>query len=39
MEIIPRDLNQEFESWRFSDVRYVSTGEAGQLMDYTLNAR
>jgi murein tripeptide amidase MpaA len=37
MEIIPRDLNQEFESWRFSDVRYVSSGEAGQLMDYTLN--
>ena len=23
--------------WRFSDVKYVSSGEAGQLMDYTLN--
>jgi len=37
MEVIPKDLNQEFETWRFTDVKYVSSGEAGQLMDYTLN--
>jgi Zinc carboxypeptidase len=37
MEIIPRDLNQEFETWRFGDVKYVTSGEAGQLMDYTLH--
>ncbi len=37
MEIIPKDLNQEFETWRFSDVKYVTSGEAGQLMDYTLH--
>jgi len=37
METIPKDLNQEFETWRFADVKYVSSGEAGQLMDYTLN--
>jgi murein tripeptide amidase MpaA len=37
MEVIPKDLNQEFETWRFSDVKYVSSGEAGQMMDYTLN--
>jgi hypothetical protein len=36
MEVIPKDLNQEFETWRFSDVKYVNSGEAGQLMDYTL---
>jgi hypothetical protein len=37
MEVIPKELNQEFETWRFTDVKYVSSGEAGQLMDYTLN--
>ena len=37
MEVIPKDLNQEFETWRFTDVKYVSSGEAGQLMDYALN--
>jgi murein tripeptide amidase MpaA len=37
MELIPMDLNQEFETWRFTDVKYVSSGEAGQMMDYTLN--
>jgi murein tripeptide amidase MpaA len=37
MEMIPRELDQEFETWRFTDVKYVSSGEAGQMMDYTLN--
>jgi murein tripeptide amidase MpaA len=37
METIPKDLDQEFETWRFSDVKYVNSGEAGQLMDYTLH--
>ena len=37
MEIIPKDIEQEFETWRFTDVKYVNSGEAGQLMDYTLN--
>jgi hypothetical protein len=36
METIPKELNQEFETWRFSDVKYVNSGEAGQLMDYSL---
>jgi hypothetical protein len=37
MELIPKRLDQEFETWRFSDVKYITSGEAGQLMDYTLN--
>lgn len=37
LETIPKALDQEFETWRFTDVKYVNSGEAGQLMDYTLN--
>jgi murein tripeptide amidase MpaA len=37
MEIIPKDLDQEFETWRFSDVKDVTSGEAGLLKDYTLH--
>ena len=37
METIPKDLDQNFETWRFSDVKYVNSGEAGQLMDYALH--
>jgi hypothetical protein len=37
MELIPKGLDQEFETWRFTDVKYVTSGEAGQLRDYTLN--
>jgi murein tripeptide amidase MpaA len=37
MATIPKELDQEFETWRFTDVKYVNSGEAGQLMDYTLN--
>jgi murein tripeptide amidase MpaA len=37
MEIIPKELDQEFETWRFSDVKSATSGEAGLLMDYTLN--
>jgi hypothetical protein len=36
MQPIPKELDQEFETWRFSEVKYVNSGEAGQLMDYTL---
>jgi murein tripeptide amidase MpaA len=37
MEPVTKTLNQEFETWRFTDVKYVTSGEAGQLVDYTLN--
>ncbi len=36
MDVIPKELDQEFETWRFTDVKYVTSGEAGQMMDYTL---
>jgi hypothetical protein len=36
MEKTPRVLNQEFETWRFSDIKSTNGGEAGTLMDYTL---
>ncbi len=36
MEVLPKELDQEFETWRFSDVKHVSSREAGELMDYTL---
>jgi murein tripeptide amidase MpaA len=38
MEIIPKELNQEFDTWRFSDVNYVNSGESGQMIDYALHA-
>ena len=31
-----KPLDQEFDTWRFSDVKYVVSGEAGQLVDYTM---
>lgn len=37
LETIPKDLDQEFETWRFSDVKYVNSGEAGQMLDYTIH--
>jgi len=37
MEIISKGLNQEFDTWRFSDVNYAKSGEAGQMIDYTLH--
>ncbi len=36
LEKITKPLNQEFDTWRFSDVKYVTSGEAGQLVDYTM---
>jgi hypothetical protein len=36
MEPITKALDQEFETWRFSDIKTTSGGEAGTLMDYTL---
>jgi hypothetical protein len=38
MERIAKPLDQEFDTWRFTDVKYVSSGEAGNLVDYTMNA-
>ena len=38
MEMIPKDLDREFETWRFTDVKYVNSGEAGQMLDYTVHA-
>ena len=37
MERIGKELDQEFETWRFSDVKQVYSGEAGLVMDYTLH--
>jgi hypothetical protein len=37
MERINKPLEQEFDTWRFTDVKYVSSGEAGNLVDYTMN--
>jgi hypothetical protein len=37
MEKITKPLDQEFETWRFTDVKYVSSGEAGNLVDYTMH--
>ena len=37
MEPISKALAQNFETWRFTDVKYVNSGEAGQLVDYTLH--
>lgn len=36
MEVIPKELDQEFETWRFRNVKRVGSREAGELMDYTL---
>jgi hypothetical protein len=36
MEKTTKPLTQEFDTWRFSDVKYVNSGEAGQLVDYTM---
>ncbi len=36
MERISKPLEQEFDTWRFTDVKYVSSGEAGNLVDYTM---
>jgi len=36
MEPIPKALDREFDTWRFSDVKYVNSGEAGNLVDYTM---
>jgi murein tripeptide amidase MpaA len=37
LETITKDLDQEFETWRFTDVKYVNSGEAGQMLDYTIH--
>jgi hypothetical protein len=37
MERINKPLEQDFDTWRFTDVKYVSSGEAGNLVDYTMN--
>ena len=37
MEKISKPLDQQFETWRFTDVKYVSSGEAGSLVDYTMH--
>jgi hypothetical protein len=37
MEKTTKPLDQEFETWRFTDVKYVSSGEAGNLVDYTMH--
>ncbi len=36
MEPIAKPLDREFDTWRFSDVKYVNSGEAGNLVDYTM---
>jgi hypothetical protein len=36
LEKTTKPLNQEFDTWRFSDVKHVVSGEAGQLIDYTM---
>lgn len=36
LEKITKPLSQDFDTWRFSDVKYVSSGEAGQMVDYTM---
>jgi murein tripeptide amidase MpaA len=36
MERTTKPLDQEFDTWRFSDVKYVASGEAGNLVDYTM---
>jgi Zinc carboxypeptidase len=36
MESIPKALDREFDTWRFSDVKYVNSGEAGNLVDYAM---
>jgi murein tripeptide amidase MpaA len=37
MEPVTKPLSQDFETWRFTEVKYVNSGEAGQLVDYTLH--
>jgi len=36
MERTTKALDQPFDTWRFSDVKYVNSGEAGNLVDYTM---
>jgi len=36
MEKTAKPLDQEFETWRFSDIKSVSAVEVGTLMDYTM---
>jgi hypothetical protein len=37
METTTKPLTQEFDTWRFSDIKSTSGGEAGTLIDYTLH--
>jgi len=37
MEKTAKPLDQDFDTWRFTDIKSTSGGEAGTLMDYTLN--
>jgi hypothetical protein len=36
MERTTKPLDQEFETWRFSEIKSTNSGEAGTLMDYKL---
>jgi hypothetical protein len=36
MEKTAKPLEREFETWRFSDIKTTSGGEAGMLVDYTM---
>jgi hypothetical protein len=36
MEKTTKPLEQEFETWRFSEIKSTNSGEAGTLMDYKL---
>jgi hypothetical protein len=37
MERTTKPLDQEFDTWRFTDVKYAPSGEGGMMTDYTMH--